>query len=232
MTNVLVIENNPSQGPGRLVSWLEASGAKLTLVRAHAGEEVPPSAGDYDALIALGGGRGAEWTDSLAALLRTAVAEKTPTLAICSSARLLATTFGGSLSPVENPAMGPRILAKRDAAGNDPIFGPAPMALDVIWFRREDIDTLPDNAVLLAATPHGGKEVFRLGESAWAVQAHVEFTDEVLATLEGFDAAALQRSADVQEFIVSTWKPIVDRFVRYAAGGRAGMPLPLLTDPS
>lgn len=230
MTKVLVIENNPGQGPGRLAEWMTDAGAELTVVRAHAGEDIPADTSGFNALVALGGGRGVDWTDQLRHLLREAVSQQTPTLAICSSARLLATSYGGTTDAVDNPVMGPRLLAKRDVAGNDAIFGPTPMVLDAIWFRREDLISLPEKATLLSATPHGGKEVFRIGDCAWGIQAHFEFTTDILEQLDGFDAEAVRKAADVEEHIITGWRPVIDRFVRYAAGGRAATPLPLLNE--
>lgn len=230
MTEVLVIENHPGQGPGRLAQWLEAAGATLAVVRPHRGEKIPQELTDVDALVALGGGRGTDWADQVENLLREAVTHNTPTLAVCSSARLLATTYGGTCEKVTDPVMGPRFLAKRDVAGHDPIFGPTPMVLDAIWFRREDIVTLPQQATLLSATPHGGKEVFRIGECAWGIQAHFEFTTDTLSKLDGFDEEALQRAAEVEEHIIAGWQPVIDRFAQFAAGGRAATPLPLLNE--
>jgi GMP synthase (glutamine-hydrolysing) len=220
----LVIENDPAQGLGRAAAWLAEAGMELDTVRPHLGEAVPNSAGGHDALIALGGGRGKDWSDDLAGLMETAVADTTPVLAICSSSRMLAATFGGVVEDREEP-FGPRMLAKRDAAGRDLIFGPAPMTLDVIRWRRQELVELPPGATLLAASPQGALEVFRIGDTAWGIQSHFEFTPEQLAGFGAFDEAALAKAAEVDEHIVATWKPILQRFARVAAGERKALPV-------
>ena len=229
MTTALVIENDPGQGLGRAAAWLAEAGMELDTVRPHLGEAVPNSAGGHDALIALGGGRGKDWSDDLTGLMQTAVADTTPTFAICSSSRLLAVAFGGAVEDRSEP-FGPRMLAKRDAAGRDLVFGPAPMTLDVIRWRRQEIVELPPDATLLAASPQGALEVFRIRDTAWGVQSHFEFTPQQLADFVAFgkpvfDSAALAKAAEVDEHIVATWKPILQRFARVAAGGRKALPV-------
>ncbi len=224
VTTALVIENDPAQGLGRAAEWLVEAGMELDTVRPHLGEAVPNSAGGHDALIALGGGRGKDWSDDLTGLMETAVADTTPVFAICSSARMLAASFGGRIEDREEP-FGPRMLAKRDAAGRDMIFGPAPMTLDVIRWRRQELVELPPEATLLAASPQGALEVFRIRDTAWGVQSHFEFTPEQLAGFGAFDDYALAKAAEVDEHIVATWKPILQRFARVAAGGRKSLPV-------
>jgi GMP synthase-like glutamine amidotransferase len=224
VTTALVIENDPAQGLGRAAAWLNDAGMELDTVRPHLGEAVPNSAGGHEALIALGGGRGKDWSDDLAGLMETAVADTTPVFAICSSARMLAVTFGGRVEDHDAP-FGPRMLAKRDAAGRDLVFGPAPMTLDVIRWRRQELVELPEEATLLAASPQGALEVFRIRDTAWGVQSHFEFTPEQLTAFGGFDERALGKAAEVDEHIVATWKPILQRFAKVAAGEKKALPI-------
>lgn len=219
-----MIENDPAQGLGRAAAWLAEAGMELDTVRPHLGEAVPNSAGGHEALIALGGGRGKDWGEDLTGLMATAVADATPTLAICSSSRMLAAAFGGRVEDSDAPN-GPRMLAKRDAAGRDLVFGPAPMTIDVIRWRRQELVELPEEATLLASSPQGALEVFRLRDAAWGVQSHFEFTPDQLADFGGFDEAALARAAAVDEHIVATWRPIIQRFARVAAGERKALPV-------
>lgn len=227
-STALVIENDPGQGLGRAATWLAEAGMELDTVRPHRGEAVPNSAGGHEALIALGGGRGKDWSEDLAGLMATAVADSTPTLAVCSSARALAVAFGGRVADHDEERdgrNGPRMLAKRDAAGRDLVFGPAPMTLDVIRWRRQELVALPDEATLLAASPQGALEVFRVRDAAWGVQSHFEFTPEQLAAFGDFDEAALARAAAVDEHIVAAWRPILQRFARVATGERKSLPV-------
>lgn len=224
MTTALVIENDPAEGLGRAGEWLAEAGMEFDVRRPHAGDEVPGSPGGHEAVIALGGSHGREWTGDLTGLLECAVADSTPMLALGASATLLAEAFGGAAEASEEPN-GPRMLAKRDAAGRDPLFGPAPMTLDVIRWRPLELASLPEKAMLLAGSPYGSLDVFRIREAAWGVQSHFEFTVEQLAGFGVFDETALAKAADVDGHIVETWCPIMQRFARIAAGERRSLPV-------
>lgn len=234
MGTALVIENAPAWHLGRLESWLTAANLEPRVVRAHAGDAIPEDASEHDVLVALGGGRGAEWEPALTDLLERATADQTPTLAFCSSARALGKRRGGLTGPVEVFAPGPRLVAKRDAAGNDPLFGPAPLTLDVVWWRHEELTQLPPDAVLLAAAPHGAPEVFRIGKRTWAVQSHVEFDASMVTGLDGSDELAA-RVDGVVEYLQETWQPVVERLAGIAGAGAHGShprtALPLLDEP-
>lgn len=227
MATALVIENAPTWHLGRLRPWLEAEGIEPVVVRPHAGETVPEGLADHDAFIALGGGRGVEWTGALADLLNHAVADGIPTLAICSSARLLAGEFGGAVAPVERFAPGPRMLARRDAAADDPLFAVAPLTIDVVAWRHEAITDLPPQAVSLAASPHGEPDVFRIGSRTWGIQSHMELDGRMVAALGG-DDTLVERVDAVAEYLDDTWQPIISRFAGLASGRLSGTPLPLL----
>ncbi|GAB3644510.1 type 1 glutamine amidotransferase [Glycomyces tarimensis] len=224
MTIALVIENDPALGLARAADWLAEAGMDFDVVRPHAGEAVPRSAGGHDALIALGGTRSWDWAEELTGLLECAVADSTPTFALGSSAQMLAAAFGGELERSEAP-QGPRMLAKRDAAGRDPLFGPAPMTIDVICWRDKEIARLPEAAMLLAASPYGSQDVFRIGEWAWGVQPHFELAADRLAELGAFEDPALDKAREVDEHIVETWKPIMQRFARTVSGQRRALPV-------
>lgn len=224
MTTALVIENDPRLGLGRASEWLAEAGMEFDVVRPHAGDAVPKSAGGHEALIALGGTRSAEWAEELTGLLECAVADSTPTLALCSSSQLLAGAFGGDIEPCAEP-QGARMLAKRDEAGRDALFGPAPMTLDVICWRAYELVSLPEEATLLAASPYGALEVFRLRQTAWGVQSHFELAPEQLAEFESFDEEHLEKARKVDGHIVEAWRPILQRFARIAAGERRELPV-------
>ena len=227
MATALVIENAPTWHLGRLGDWLESAGVEPVVLRPHEGASIPESVGEHEALVALGGGRGSPWSGDLAGLLGRAVADTTPTLAICSSARLLAVEFGGAVGPVETFAPGPRMLARRDAASDDPLFGTAPMTIDVVAWRHEELTALPGSALSLAASPHGAPDAFRIGPRAWGVQSHMELDGDMVRALGG-DEALVQRVDGIGDYIADTWRPVIERFAGLATGRMAGTPLPLL----
>lgn len=237
----LVIENDPTCDLCLLGGWLKDSGLDFEVIRPHAGDTIPESL-DAQALIVLGGrqhaypdregNRDAAWLPALDTLLRDAVAARIPTLALGLGSQLLAQALGGRVQHADFPVLGPRLLTRRDAAEYDPLFAAAPMALDVVLSRTDEITSLPPGATLLAASPYGAVEGFRIGTAAWGMQFHIECDNAMLnrwVASTGLDPVAAARAVTVLDDVAETWKPVAERFATLALGRTgAGTPLPLL----
>jgi GMP synthase-like glutamine amidotransferase len=252
----LVVENDPSDGPGRLGDWLIAGGLRLEVCRPHAGDALPADLDAYAAVVVLGGEqdafadaegrRGAPWFDELDGLLRKATRHKVPTLAICLGAQLLAQAHGGTVErSAAGPEIGVRLVARRDAADNDPIFAAVPFAPDVFQWHLDEIVELPVNTTLLAASTNYPVQAYRIGGSAWGLQFHIECDLEMLAqwAMEGVDTLGdlgidavemLERADAVMGDVEEIWKPFAERFAAVALrglqqGGEGGLrSLPLI----
>ncbi len=244
-----MIESDPTSGLGHFAEWLSDGGLELDVVRAHAGDALPADLTGYSALLVLGGEQHAytgpdgqappAWFDATEKLLRLAVRERIPTLGICLGAQLLATAHAGTVEPsTSGPELGPALVAKRDAAESDPLFGPMPMLPDVLQWHYDEITELPLGAVLLATSTHYPVQAFRLGSAAWGVQFHPEVDLPTLADwvggngpeLErlGIDGAdLLERAAALQDDLFEVWHPFATRFAALAQGERT----PLLDQP-
>jgi GMP synthase-like glutamine amidotransferase len=222
---VLVVVNAESDPPGRLADWLTEAGLRLRIVT---GAQLPGDLTGFDGLVVLGGAMGA-WDDEIAPwlphereLLRAAVTDELPTLAICLGAQLLAAANGGTVAPnPDGPEFGAQLVAKRAAASTDPLFGPLPITPDVIQWHYDAVTRLPPGAVQLASSPTCEQQAYRLGRLAWGVQFHIETTPEVVrawaatdaAHLDGYDLdAMLSRSDAVHEDIAEVWRPVVHAF--------------------
>lgn len=229
-----MVENDPTSPLGYLSEWLPDGGLELEVVRAHAGDPLPADLAGRAAFVVLGGGQsaypgpdgvpGAPWFPALEALLRTAVRERVPTLGICLGAQLLAYAHSGTVEPSPaGPEIGPGLVAKRDAAEADPLFGPVPMLPDVIQWHFDDITEAPLGAVLLAASSDHPVQAFRLGTSAWGVQFHPEVSPETFASWAADHPGLV--SDDViagvgalQDDLFEVWHPFATRFAALALG--------------
>lgn len=235
----LVIENSPSDPACRLGDWLTGADLPLHIVRPYAGDELPDSPANHAALVVLGGpqsaygkpgGDGAPWFAAEQKLLRRAIADRVPTLAICLGAQLLAQAYGGRVAPAEaGPEFGARLVARRDAAETDPLFAGVPFTPDVIQWHYDEIAELPAGATLLASSPPYAHQAFRLGARAWAVQFHIEPDAEMIAGWAAADAADLvERGLDpddvvaaarqVLDDVAEVWRPFTERFAALALG--------------
>ncbi|MBP2473858.1 GMP synthase-like glutamine amidotransferase [Crossiella equi] len=248
MTSVLVLQPSELAPLGTLADWLMDAGADIQLVRCWA-DPIPSTVEGHRALVCLGGEMGAlddlqhPWLKDVRALLSHAVSKQVPVLGVCLGAQLLAVATGGQVRPGEaGPEVGTLLVAKRDAAGGDPLFDPMPMTPDVLQFHSDEIHVLPPGATLLASSPKYPHQAFRVGNSAYGVQFHIETTPEIIQTWvehapeeAGFaprghfeDEHLLERHQDFAE----VWQPFTERFVHLAAGdlGQAapGRRLPLV----
>ena len=72
------------------------------------------------------------------------------------------------------------LVAKRDAADADPVFGPLPLSPDVIQWHHDEITELPPGATLLASSPRYAHQAFRVGRHVYGLQFHIETTPEIV----------------------------------------------------
>jgi GMP synthase-like glutamine amidotransferase len=240
VATALVIENDPSDALGRLADWFAEAELPLTVVRPHAGDALPDTLDDYLALIVLGGDQsaypsaggepGAPWFPALEGLLRKAVRNRVPTLGVCLGGQLLAGAHGGLVErSTSGPEIGPGLVARRDAADNDPLFRYVPLIPDVIQWHSDEITELPLNATLLAASTRYPHQAFRIGDRAWGLQFHIECDVEMVAGWARSDAAALDELgydpdavvlaiAETLPDVEEVWQPFAARFAALALG--------------
>jgi GMP synthase (glutamine-hydrolysing) len=226
---VAVVQHTAVCPPGRVGDWLTAAGCRLEVLRCYAGDALPASLAPYAGLVVLGGEMGAEddadhpWLPGTRALLRAAVDDGTPTLAVCLGLQLLAVACGGEVAPSPTgPQLGVRGVEPEPAATADPLFrGVAAGAPAVHWNNDLVVATPPGAAVL--ARSAGTVQALRLGTSAWGVQFHPEVDVATLRLWADADVAAgwldadlaAERLADVQradDALVATWAPFTRRF--------------------
>lgn len=235
-----MIESDPTDDPRRLGDWLTEAGLALDVRRPYAGDPLPGDLTEHAALIVLGGDQhvyasadgqpGAEWFPATESLLRKAVRNKVPTLAICLGGQLLAQAHGGTVeaSP-SGPEIGPGLVARRDAAERDVLWGGVPFVPDVLQWHFDEITELPLGATLLATSSRYAHQAFRLGDRAWATQFHIEcdtaqyaaWVDANRADLadRGIDADTLIARVDaLMDDIFEVWQPFARRFADVALG--------------
>jgi len=196
------------------------------------GQPLPADLSGYSALVVLGGGMNAYqdevagWLPELRALLAEAVRTELPTLGVCLGGQLLAVAAGGRVSHAETPEYGSQLIAKRQAAANDPLFRELPITPDVLQWHVDEVSQLPPGAVLLASSPVCEVEAFRVGRLAWGIQFHLETTAEIVTRWAEQDAelladhdlpAILERAVRAHADIAEVWQPVIARFVAVAA---------------
>ena len=124
MTPVLLVQNSPTSGSGRLDGWLADAGVEPRLTP---GAELPPDLGGLAGLVLLGGGFVPDdderhpWLAQERSLVSQALTAEVPILGICLGGQILAHVAGGSVTPQsgegERGMCGLRMLP---AAATDP----------------------------------------------------------------------------------------------------------------
>lgn len=220
--------------PERLGDWLTDAGADLTLCRPSA-DGLPEQLDGFAGVVCTGGEMSANddaehpWLPALRRLLADAVARPVPVLGVCLGGQLLAAATGGAVRPgVDGPEAGTCLVAKRDAAADDPLFGPLPMTPDVIQFHHDEIHRLPPGATLLASSTRYPNQAFRVGLAGYGVQFHIETSPATVLSWAASDTAAAatvparqldeRHLAQVHADIEEVWRPLAARFVALAAG--------------
>ena len=181
---VLVVQNAPLEGPGRLAVALSERAVPFDVVRAWT-EPVPPLP-PHGALVVLGGPMGAYESDAHpflereVALIRAYAAAERPVLGVCLGAQLAAHALGGRAFPgTAGYEAGWTPVTLTDAGRRDPVVAALAAAPGVFHYHG-DTFVPPPGAALLASTPRYAEQAFRLG-SVLAFQFHVEATPETAA---------------------------------------------------
>jgi GMP synthase-like glutamine amidotransferase len=237
VNRLLVVVVHDSDPPARLGQWLRDAGMDLDERNVGAGDDLPGGLDAFDGLVVLGGPQSAmddeETSPELVGvreLLRQALAADFPTLAICLGAQLLAQVGGGKVrAGIDGPEVGATLVAKRDAADADPVFGPLPLSPDVIQFHHDEISQLPTGATLLASNPFYENQAFRVGRHVYGLQFHIETTPEIIHEWAEQDAVGVAASPHDKETIClrsdaahpdveEAWAPFAGRFADLVRG--------------
>jgi GMP synthase (glutamine-hydrolysing) len=121
------------------------------------------------------------WTRIAADYLRVAVQKRLPVLGICYGHQLLAQACGGHVGyHPRGREIGTVDIHLTALAGDDPLLQGMPETFCGHTTHSQTVLTLPPHAQLLAASAHDPHQCFRLGEQAWGVQFHPEFTARVM----------------------------------------------------
>ena len=142
------------------------------------------------------------WSEALVPWLQAAVEAGTPLLGICYGHQLLAHALGGEVAHhPEGVEIGTVTVELQDSAVGDPLLGGLPETFPAQAVHWQSVRRLPPGAVLLAGSAHESHHAFRIGDRAWGVQFHPEFSDAALRAYldglgdlladEGLDAAAI-----------------------------------------
>lgn len=124
----------------------------------------------------------APWSEKLAVWLRAAVSQNVPVLGICYGHQLLAHALGGDVDyHPDGIELGTVSVELNDTARFDPLFESLPQEFAAHVVHRQTVRRLPPGAVLLGGNAFDPHHAFRVGDTAWGVQFHPEFSSTAMS---------------------------------------------------
>ena len=183
--DILVVQQQNLGAPGAFGTALEANGARLDIRNHQAGDALPSGSGGHDALLVLGGTMNAledadyPYLPQSVSLIRDFHGLGKPVLGICLGAQLIARAFGGRVYVHDMPELGFVEIAPNGGASADPLLAALDGPRRLMQWHYDSFD-LPPAAELLATSPTGHHQAFRMGETTHGIQFHFEVSRDLI----------------------------------------------------
>lgn len=133
------------------------------------------------------------WSEAAAVWLRHAVRDGHPVFGVCYGHQLLAHGLGGRVD--WNPRgreIGTVRVETTGQAASDPLLGPAGAGFHAQATHLQTVVAPPDGATVLARSALDDCHAFRVGDDAWGVQFHPEFSTAAMRAYIAARADALR----------------------------------------
>jgi GMP synthase (glutamine-hydrolysing) len=191
---------------GDFDSWMMEgcglSAAEAPVIDVMAGEDLP-AVEDLSGAIMTGSPAmvtdRADWMQALSAWVRQAVQKDLPLLGVCFGHQLLAQAMGGEVDyHPEGREIGTVEIQLTPEGRQDPLLGILPEAFIAHATHAQTVIRLPEKALRLAGNPFEAHHAFRVGDNAWGVQFHPEFTADIMRAYIGEYAAALPQDGNAE----------------------------------
>jgi GMP synthase (glutamine-hydrolysing) len=216
----VILQHEPTEGPGLLGIALERAGFSLTCRL----REVLPDDVHAPLVVVLGGPMGVYDADRLPflsaeqQLLQRRLDRDLPCVGVCLGAQLLAAAAGARVFRGHaGLELGVLPVRRTPAGAQDPVFGALPETLDVAQWHQDTFDPIP-GAVRLASSDRYPEQAFRLGKS-YGVQFHPEVSAGTLEEwLKGAPADVADSGATLEELLsglprLEAARPATERFL-------------------
>jgi GMP synthase (glutamine-hydrolysing) len=179
---VLILQHVAWERPAILGEILTAHDVSWTTQSILFGSAKKPALDDFSGIVILGGEMGAldfdRWPGLRleAELVREAVSGGVPLVGICLGHQIVATALGGQLHSGAASEIG---MGTVTIEVDDPVFGQSGTKKSVLHWHH-DVAEAPDGAVVIASTDQTPNQAFRLGETVFCTQFHVEVDRRML----------------------------------------------------
>jgi GMP synthase (glutamine-hydrolysing) len=181
----VVLQHIRCEPPGAFSDVLARHQVTIEVAELDEGDPLPDWR-DFDLAVVMGGPMGVydeaehPWLAGEKKWIAAAVRGGMPYFGVCLGAQLLAASLGAVVSTGSTPEVGVLPVTLTEAGRADPVLSAAGQEFHALQWHGDTFD-VPDGAVCLGrslAYPH---QAMRFGDAAYAVQFHVEVTDQMFA---------------------------------------------------
>lgn len=121
------------------------------------------------------------WSLAIEAWIPRLVTGGVPLLGICYGHQLLGRAMGGHVDfHPHGRELGTVMVRRCPGSCNDPLLGSLPPVFPAHASHAQTVISLPPQAILLAENDFEPHHAFRIGNCAWGVQFHPEYTSAVM----------------------------------------------------
>jgi GMP synthase (glutamine-hydrolysing) len=185
LPRVYVFQHIECEDLGTFAEVLAGRDFRVGYVRLFAGDSVPNDWSRAAALIFLGGPMSVNDEASYAylaaekAIIRSGLEHGMPILGVCLGSQLIAAAAGSRVFPGARPEIGWAPVSLTVEGRQDPLLAPLAQLAAVFHWHGETFD-LPHGAARLAFSALTVNQAFRLGQSAYGLQFHLEVDAQMI----------------------------------------------------
>ena len=190
MNKLLVLKNIDREGPGLFLKIAKEKGFLPEIYNLSLGEKLPEPKKD-DLILIMGGPMSVRdinnekyfWLREETYFLKRAIENQISIIGVCLGAQLLAHVLGGKIERLKDesnkenkPELGWSEISSIEEKSNEKISLIIKRQLKVLHWHGDRI-ILPPKAKLLASSNRCREQLFKVGESIYGLQFHVETED-------------------------------------------------------
>jgi GMP synthase (glutamine-hydrolysing) len=181
---ILIVKHVEVEGPGIIAEFFAHTKREVQITDLSSRDRLPQSFQNIEAIVLLGGPMNVYAEEKHPFLreendfLKKAMALKVPLLGICLGAQLIAKAAGAKVVKALEPEIGWDKVLLTDMGQDDLLFEGLGPTLEVFQWH-EDAFKIPRGGMLLAHSSICA-QALRVGESAYALQFHIEVTPPMI----------------------------------------------------
>jgi len=182
---ILIIRHSEKEGPGTIEHFFKHYGFELQIIGLDRGDTFPAKLDNISAVIILGGHMNVYEEQFLPffneeeRLIRKVIIEEIPLLGICLGAQLIAKTCNAMVTKSPEREIGWYRVTLNSEGQKDMLFQGLSKNLHVFQWHEDTFD-IPPSGVLLAQSNTCKNQAFRVGNSVYGLQFHIEVTENMI----------------------------------------------------